>query len=107
MLRIEKKYGIEDTDNNPRNPPSSDASSTDDSSKNEGFLKSAWHKLVNQSKCSESENQPGEQGKKEDGQTSDKNDQKNDKNDKKNDKNDKNDNDKTGNNEEKKSSGSS
>ena len=94
-VRTEKKYGIEDTDKNRRNPPSSDAASTDDSNKNEGFLKSAWHKLMNQSKCSDS-NQPGEQGKKEDGQTSDKNDQKNNDND-----------NKTGNNEEKKSSGSS
>ena len=98
-VRTEKKYGIEDTDKNRRTPPSSDAASTDDSNKNEGFLKSAWHKLMNQSKCSDSENQPGEQGKKEDGQTSDKNDQKKNNND--------NDNDKTGNNEEKKSSGSS
>ena len=94
-VRVEKKYGVGNTDCNHRNPPNSDAASTEDSPKNEGFLKSAWHKLTNQSKCSDS-NQPGEQGKKEDGQTSDKNDQKNNDND-----------NKTGNNEEKKSSGSS
>ena len=97
-VRTEKRYSIGDTDNHCRNPPSSDAASTDDSSKNEGFLKSAWHKLMNQNKCSDSENQPGEQGKKEDGQTSDKNDQK---------KNDNDNNDKTGDKEDKKSSGSS
>ena len=95
-VRVEKKYGVGNTDCNHRNPPNSDAASTEDSPKNEGFLKSAWHKLMNQNKCSDSENQPGEQGKKEDGQTSDKNDQKNNDND-----------NKTGNNEEKKSPGSS
>lgn len=46
-------------------PPSDSKAKPDDSHKGEGILKSAWHKLMNASKGCESENQPGEQNKKE------------------------------------------
>lgn len=42
-------------------PPSDSAGKQDDSNKDEGFLKSAWHKLMNTTKGNESENKPAEQ----------------------------------------------
>ncbi|OOF99627.1 hypothetical protein ASPCADRAFT_203399 [Aspergillus carbonarius ITEM 5010] len=46
-------------------PPESSA--TSDSSKNEGFLKSAWHKLMNHTKSSESDGSASESSKKDTG----------------------------------------
>lgn len=45
-------------------PPSDADSKPSDGPKEEGFLKSAWHKLMKNTKCSETE-KPGEQNNKE------------------------------------------
>jgi hypothetical protein len=66
--------GEYDADDVTSTPPSETEGKTDDSHKGEGFLKSAWHKLMNTTKGSESEGQPGEHNKKESGET--KNEQK-------------------------------
>ncbi|KAI2854886.1 hypothetical protein CBS12448_7479 [Aspergillus niger] len=48
----------------PKDGSTPDSGATSDSSKNEGFLKSAWHKLMNHSKQSGSEGSGSESGKK-------------------------------------------
>ncbi|OJI86282.1 hypothetical protein ASPTUDRAFT_27341 [Aspergillus tubingensis CBS 134.48] len=60
----------------PRDGSTPDSSSTSDSSKNEGFLKSAWHKLMNHSKQSGSEGSGSESGKKDRGDSNKSDDEK-------------------------------
>lgn len=48
------------------NTPGSDPKSPDDAQKGEGFLKSAWHKLMNHRESEESSNQSNGQGKNDD-----------------------------------------
>ncbi|EHA22816.1 hypothetical protein ASPNIDRAFT_197178, partial [Aspergillus niger ATCC 1015] len=54
-----------------------DSGATSDSSKNEGFLKSAWHKLMNHSKQSGSEGSGSESGKKDRSDSNKSDDEKN------------------------------
>lgn len=67
--------GAYDADDVTSTPPSETEGKPDDSHKGEGFLKSAWHKLMNTTKGSESGGQPGEHNKKESGETNERKDQ--------------------------------
>lgn len=66
--------GAYDADDVTSTPPSETEGKPDDSHKGEGFLKSAWHKLMNTTKGSESGGQPGEHNK-ESGETNERKDQ--------------------------------